>query len=63
MRAQLTRGLAQDWVGPPDLEPVTRVPPLLGRARLRRMVLAVGAALLLFVPGVVLFLVLMSAGR
>jgi type VI secretion system protein ImpK len=61
-RGQLTRSLARDWAGPPELEPPMRVPRLHGRSRLRRMVLAAGAALLLLVPAVALFLVLMTSG-
>ena len=38
------------WTAPPELEPPTFVPPLRGRDRLQRMVLACGFVFLLLVP-------------
>jgi type VI secretion system protein ImpK len=56
-KAQLTgiEGLA--WTPPPELTPPTRVPPLSGSERLRKMVVAGGLVLLLLTPVVAFFLV------
>jgi type VI secretion system protein ImpK len=59
-QAQLTRGLSREWTGPPELRPTTNVPPRHGRERLRRLVLAASATLLLAVPATALFLILAS---
>ncbi len=55
-REQLARSRARDWRPPPEQEPVTRVPPLRGRLALRRMLLAVSAALLAVTTAVAFFL-------
>jgi type VI secretion system protein ImpK len=49
-RQQLSQARARDWPTPPAREPVTRVPPLTGRARLRNMLFVAAAALLALVP-------------
>lgn len=45
------------WTAPPELEPPTFVPPLRGRDRLQRMVLACGFMFLLLVPFLAFLLV------
>jgi type VI secretion system protein ImpK len=55
--SHIARGQGSQWIAPPELEPVTRVPPLRGRDRLRRAVLAGGVLLLLLVPVLAVFLV------
>ncbi len=49
-RQQLSQARAREWPTPPAREPVTRVPPLTGRARLRTMLLVAAATLLALVP-------------
>lgn len=56
-RAQVTRGQAQEWTAPPEIEPVTMVPPLRGQQKLQQMVLVVGIALLVLIPVVAFMLV------
>jgi type VI protein secretion system component VasF len=51
-RQQLSQARAREWPTPPAREPVTRVPPLTGRARLRNMLLVAAATLLALVPAV-----------
>jgi type VI secretion system protein ImpK len=55
-REQLARARSREWQPPPELEPVTRVPPLRGRQALRRMLLVVSAVLLVMIPAVAFFL-------
>ncbi len=55
-RQQLGQARRREWATPPAIEPVTRVPPLTGRASLRNMLLVAGVTLLALVP-VVAFLV------
>jgi type VI secretion system protein ImpK len=55
-RERLVKGLRQEWVGPPALDPPARVPPRYGKARLRRMALVVGLVLLLCIPSAVLLI-------
>jgi len=45
-----------DWLQPPDLEPVTHVPPLTARDRLQSTVLLAGLAFLVLIPAAVLVL-------
>jgi type IV/VI secretion system ImpK/VasF family protein len=49
-RQHLSQARAREWPTPPAREPVTRVPPLTGRARLRTMLLVAAATLLALVP-------------
>jgi type VI secretion system protein ImpK len=56
-RSHVGRGLGQPWPYPAEFEPVTNVPPLRGRQRLRRTLLAGGVLLLALVPLVIAFLV------
>jgi hypothetical protein len=56
-RSHVGRGLGQPWPYPPEFEPVTNVPPLRGRQRLRRTLLTGGVLLLVLVPLVIAFLV------
>jgi type VI secretion system protein ImpK len=51
-RQQLSQARAREWPTPPAREPVTRVPPLTGRRRLRNMLLVAVAVLLALVPAV-----------
>jgi type VI secretion system protein ImpK len=55
-REQLVRARAREWRLPPELEPVTCVPPLRGRRALQRMLLAVSATLLVVIPVVAFYL-------
>jgi type VI secretion system protein ImpK len=55
-REQLARARSREWQPPPELEPVTRVPPLRGRQVLRRMLLFVSAVLLVMIPAVAFYL-------
>jgi hypothetical protein len=55
-RERLVKGLRQDWVGPPALDPPARVPPRYGKARLRRMALFAGIVGLLCIPTAVLLI-------
>ncbi len=61
-RTQLTRIEGLEWTPPPELTPSTRVPPLEGGERLRRMVVAGGLVFLLLTP-VVAFLLIYELGR
>jgi type VI secretion system protein ImpK len=51
-RQQLSQARAREWPTPPAREPVTRVPPLTGRSKLRTMLLVAAASLLALVPAV-----------
>jgi type VI secretion system protein ImpK len=53
-RAQISRGKGQDWAPPPELVPPSQVPPLEGRKRFLRMLVAGGLLLLALVPLVTL---------
>jgi type VI secretion system protein ImpK len=55
-REQLVRARAREWRAPPELEPVTCVPPLRGRSAVRQMLLAVSATLLVAIPVVAFYL-------
>ena len=55
-RERLVKGLRQDWVGPPALDPPSRVPPRYGKARLRRMAIIAGLVGLLCIPAAVLLI-------
>jgi type VI secretion system protein ImpK len=55
-REQLRRTGQGQWRSPPGMELATSVPPLRGRAALRRMLLVASAVLLAAVPVVALFL-------
>jgi type VI secretion system protein ImpK len=57
-RQQWLRARAGEWRAPPGIEPPTRVPPLTGRDRLRRMLLVASAALLAVIPAVAIVLAL-----
>jgi type VI secretion system protein ImpK len=56
-RAQLTKLQGLEWTPPPERVPTTRVPPLGGGERLRRMVLAGGLVFLVLTPFVAFFLI------
>jgi type VI secretion system protein ImpK len=56
-RAQLTKLEGLEWTPPPERTPATRVPPLGGGERLRRMVLAGGLVILVLTPVVAFFLI------
>ena len=56
-RAQLDKGQEQAWAPVPELEPPAKVPPLLGRERLRRMVLRSALVLFLIIPVAAVFAV------
>jgi type VI secretion system protein ImpK len=56
-RKKLTRGDGAQWVRPPEITPITNVPPLRGRDSLRRMVLSGGVLLLILVPLLAFFFV------
>lgn len=49
-RTQLGRVKGQEWVAPPELVPPSHVPPLVGRQRLRRMVVTGCVTLGVLVP-------------
>lgn len=49
-RSQVTRRHQQEWLYPPELEPPSNVPPLVGAAGFRRMLVAAGVAVLVLVP-------------
>ncbi len=49
--------LGKDWNAPPELEPVTHVPPLRARDRLQTLVMVGGMVLLVLIPVVVFFIV------
>jgi type VI secretion system protein ImpK len=52
-----TQVRGQQWDGPAELDPPTRVPPLHGREKLQRMVLTGGVALLVLIPILAFFVV------
>jgi type VI secretion system protein ImpK len=52
-RERLVKGLRQEWVGPPALDPPARVPPRYGKERVRRMAVVAGLAVLLCIPAAV----------
>lgn len=54
-RLKVARGLGQEWATPPELELPTDVPPRRGREGLRRLAIVAGAAVLLAVPVVVVY--------
>jgi len=54
---QINRGQPAKWPGPQELQPTTNVPPLRGRDRLRRVMLAAGVLLGLLVPVAAFFAV------
>lgn len=56
-RAQLTKIQGMEWTPPPELNPPTRVPPLGGGERLRKMVVAGALVFLLLTPVVAFFLI------
>jgi len=56
-RERVAQVNGREWSAPPELEPVTRVPPLRSRDRFERMVMTGGIALLLLVPVIAFFLV------
>ncbi len=59
-RKRLTQASSRPvWVRPPELLPVTNVPPLRGREGLRRIVFSGGALLLVLFPLLAFFLVLL----
>jgi type VI secretion system protein ImpK len=60
-QARLTHD-KQPWPAPPELEPPTFVPPLRGRDRLQRMVLACGLMFLVLVP-ILAFLLVRHLGQ
>jgi type VI secretion system protein ImpK len=49
-RDRLVKGLRQEWVGPPALDPPASVPPRYGKERVRRMAVVAGLAVLLCIP-------------
>ncbi len=55
-RDRLVKGLRQEWVGPPALDPPANVPPRHGKARVRRMAAVAGFACLLCIPAAVLLI-------
>ena len=55
-RDRLVKGLRKEWVGPPALDPPSRVPPRHGKARLRRMAVTAGVAVLVTIPVAVLLI-------
>lgn len=57
IEAQLSMKQAQKWQGPQELQPVTNVPPLRGRERLRQVMLAIGLVLGLLIPTVTFYVV------
>jgi type VI secretion system protein ImpK len=54
---RLTQGDRPQWIRPPELIPVTNVPPLQGREALRRMVFSGATLLLVLFPLLAFFLV------
>ena len=49
-RHRILAGPKQEWSSPPELDPVTNVPPLHGREMLQRMVIAGGIFVLILIP-------------
>jgi type VI secretion system protein ImpK len=60
---RIARDQGKDWPVPPELDPPSSVPPLHGRARLHKMVLAVAVFTFGLVPIVAFFLVTQLLGR
>lgn len=60
---RIAREQGKDWPVPPELEPPSHVPPLHGRERLHRMVLAVAIFTFGLVPIVAFFLFTQLLGR
>lgn len=60
---RIAREQGKDWPVPPELDPPSHVPPLHGRARLHKMVLAVAVFTFGLVPIVAFFLVTQLLGR
>lgn len=60
-RNRLVRARTSQWHSPPEREPGTHVPPLLGRRRLRRALLVVSGVLVALIP-VVAFLLAWKLG-
>ena len=58
-RRRLLQGDAMHWTRPPELTPVTNVPPLRGRETLRRMVMSGGMLMLVMIPILAIFLVVL----
>jgi type VI secretion system protein ImpK len=54
---QISRGQPGKWPAPQELQPTTNVPPLRGRERLRRVMMAAGVLLGLLVPAAAFFVV------
>lgn len=55
--ARVAQVSGREWSAPPEVEPPTRVPPLRGRDRFERMVMAAGIGLLVLVPVLAFFVV------
>jgi type VI secretion system protein ImpK len=55
-RERLVKGLRQEWVGPPAIDPPASVPPRYGKARVRRMAVVAGLAVLLCIPAAVVLI-------
>jgi len=55
--AQINKGQQQKWPGPQEQQPATNVPPLRGRDKLRRVMLAVGLVIALLVPAAAFYVV------
>jgi type VI secretion system protein ImpK len=55
-RDRLVKGLRQEWVGPPAVDPPASVPPRYGKARVRRMAAVAGLAVLLCIPAAVVLI-------
>lgn len=53
-RVRLSRGQGNEWPAPPQLDPVTNVPPRWGRQRLRRMTLVAAVVMLALIPCAIL---------
>lgn len=58
-RRRLLRSDNQTWIRPPELQPITNVPPLRGRESLRQMVVSGGVMLLVMIPVLAIFLVVL----
>lgn len=57
MKSQIDQGQDAEWQGPVAIQPATNVPPLLGAARLQRMMMIAGLCLLVIIPAGVFFVV------